>query len=91
MAHTNGTGRIGSCLWRKPCVQIEKRGRSGMQLMLKRGRLNVVPNALPGVSCHVATCSHHCRGCCTAKHVYIGTEYASDVEDTVCASFERKV
>ena len=41
----------------------------------------------PCISCTVMTCIYNKDASCTADHVYSGTEYASDVADTVCASY----
>ena len=44
---------------------------------------------LTTVSCSVMTCAYNQSLHCTAAHIYVGTEYASDVMDTVCASFRH--
>ena len=44
---------------------------------------------LTSVSCSVLTCAHNQSMHCIAEHIYVGTEYASDVTDTVCASYRH--
>ena len=44
---------------------------------------------LTSVSCSVMTCAYNRSLHCTADHIYVGTEYASDVTDTVCASYRH--
>ena len=44
---------------------------------------------LTNVSCSVMTCVYNQSLHCTAEHIYVGTEYASDVTDTVCASYRH--
>ncbi len=42
---------------------------------------------LTKITCNVLTCGYNKDLCCTAKQIYVGTEYASDITDTVCASY----
>ena len=45
----------------------------------------------PGITCAVATCSHHGDGnVCNAKNIKVGTEYAESKAETFCATFENK-
>ena len=44
---------------------------------------------LTSVSCSVMTCAFNQSLHCTAEHIFVGTEYASDVTDTVCASYRH--
>ncbi len=41
------------------------------------------------ISCSVLTCAYNKNLHCTAEHIFVGTEYADDVTDTVCVSYRH--
>ncbi len=46
---------------------------------------------LDGVTCTVSTCTYNGHGnVCTARKIKVGTEYAVDKAETLCATFENK-
>ena len=48
-------------------------------------------HTLGGVTCSVATCSHHGgSNTCHAANIKVGTEYAADKSETFCSTYQHK-
>ncbi len=46
---------------------------------------------ISGIVCNVTNCVHHdCDTHCTAKQIAVGPSYATNSQDTACATFKQK-
>ncbi|MBS6628613.1 MAG: DUF1540 domain-containing protein [Clostridiales bacterium] len=49
----------------------------------------MMQNEIKGICCEVKNCKYHDKdNCCTAGHITVGTQMATNTSETKCETFE---